>query len=116
MHGTGCKIAVRTSGAAATLPAVVTFDELCTAMDAAGVEVRVALREDGRHILELHDFHRARSLTHVVVRSFDATAAAICCSLALCADCKGTVGDGPVLAARWPELAELARRRVRASS
>lgn len=93
---------------------MVTFSELCTAMDAAGVEVRLKLRDDGRHVLELHDFHGMRSLTHVVVRSFDATAAAICCSLALCADCPGTVGEGPKLAATWPELADLARRRVNA--
>ena len=41
-----------------------TFSDLCTAMDAAGVEVRVVLTEDERHVVQLVDFSGLRSPTY----------------------------------------------------
>ena len=73
-------------------------------MDAAGVEVRVVLTEDERHVVRLLDFHRLRSLDLPVERGFDATALIACCSLALC--------PASPVARRWPELVALARTAV----
>ena len=81
-----------------------TFSALCTAMDAAGVEVGVRLAEEGRHVIRLVDHHGCRSLELPVRRSFDIEALVICCSLALCPD--------GALARRWPELVALARLSV----
>jgi len=80
-----------------------TFPDLCTAMDAAGVDVRVVL-EDGAHRVSLVDFHRLRSLDLPAGRGFDAAAAVACCSLALC--------PGGPLARQWPELVALAYAAV----
>jgi hypothetical protein len=85
-----------------------TFADLFEAMDAAGVEVRVAV-EGGRPLIRLVDHHGVRSLDVPVSRGFDRQVAAICCSLALCADVPGFAGPGVALARRWPELAALAR-------
>ncbi len=82
----------------------VSFASLCTAMDAAGVEVRVVLAEDDEHVVRLLDFHGVRSLDLPVERGFDAAALIACCSLALCP-------ESP-LARRWPELVALARTAV----
>jgi hypothetical protein len=57
-----------------------TFADLCTATDAAGVEVRVVLTEDERHVVSLLDFHGLRSLDLQVQRGFDAAAIVACCS------------------------------------
>ena len=81
-----------------------TFSILCTAMEAAGVEVGVRLAEEGGHLIRLVDHHGCRSLELPVRRSFDAEALVICCSLALCPD--------GALARRWPELVALARLAV----
>ncbi len=76
------------------------FSRLCDAMDAAGVEVRVALTDDGRHVIRLVDVHGLRSLDLQADRGFDTAALVACCSLGLCP-------DGPV-ARLWPELLALA--------
>jgi hypothetical protein len=91
------------------MPAV-TFQALCTAMDAAGVEVRVTLGADGRHVIGLADPapRRGRSLAVPVARGFDAAATMLCCSLALARDVGDTGGEARRLAAAWPELVELA--------
>lgn len=81
-----------------------TFPALCTAMDAAGVEVRVALTADERHVIRLLDVHGCRSLDLPVARGFDAAALVACCSLALCP-------EGPIARA-WPELVALAELSV----
>lgn len=83
--------------------APLTFSDLCAAMDAAGVEVRVAL-QDGAHRVRLVDVRGGRSLELAVTRGFDATALVACCSLALCPQAP--------LARRWPELVALARASV----
>lgn len=81
-----------------------TFADLCTAMDAAGVEVRVVLTEDERHVVSLLDFHGLRSLDLQVQRGFDAAAIVACCSLALCPESR--------LGRQWPELVMLAATAV----
>jgi hypothetical protein len=88
-----------------------TYADLCAAMDAAGVEVRVTAGA-GRLVLRLVDHHRLRSLDTPVATSFDREVAVLCCSLALCADVPGLTGHGVTLARQWPELAALARRAV----
>jgi hypothetical protein len=94
---------------------VIAFARLCDAMERAGVEVRVPLGEDGRHLIRLVDSgagagaRGARSLTVPVVHGFDATATMLCCSLALARDVPGVVGEAPALAAAWPELVDLGR-------
>ncbi len=82
-----------------------TFSNLCTAMDAAGVEVRVVLTEDERHVVRLVDFSGLRSLELPAERGFDAAALIVCCSVALCR-------ESP-LGRRWPELAALAEAAIR---
>ncbi len=81
-----------------------TFSDLCTAMDAAGVEVGVRLADAGGHVIRLVDHRGGRSLELSVRRSFDVEALVICCSLALCPE--------GALARRWPELVALARLSV----
>ena len=83
--------------------APLTFSDLCSAMDAAGVEVRVALH-DGAHRVRLVDVRGGRSLDLPVTRGFDAEVLIACCSLALCPQAP--------LARRWPELVALARAWV----
>lgn len=77
-----------------------TFSDLYTAMDTAGVEVRVVLSDDERHVVQLVDFGGLRSLDLPVNRGFDAAALVACCSLALC-------HESP-RAREWPELVALA--------
>ncbi len=81
-------------------PVPLSFCDLCTAMDATDVEVRVVLTEDDRHVVRLLDFHGLRSLDLQVDRGFGAVALLACCSLALCPD-----GS---LARQRPELVALA--------
>ncbi len=78
-----------------------TFPDLCTAMDAAGVEVHVLADERSGHRIRLMDFHRVRSLELPVTRGFDAEVVIACCSLAICPEMD--------LARQWPELVALAR-------
>ncbi len=80
------------------------FSSFCTAMDVAGVEVRIVLTEEDAHVVRLVDFHGLRWLELPVERGFDATALIACCSLALCPE--------SALARRWPELVALARTAV----
>ena len=89
-----------------------TFGELCAAMEAAGIDVRVAL-EGAWHVIRLVDHHGIRSLDVPVRRGFDREVAVLCWSLALCADVPGCAGPGVALAREWPELAALARGGVR---
>jgi len=84
------------------------FADLCAAMDAAGIDVRVAL-SDGRHVIRLVDHRGLRSLGVPVTRGFDREIGVLCCSLALCEDLPGLAGRGRDLARQWPELAALAR-------
>ncbi len=79
------------------------FPTLCTAMEAAGVEVHVELA-NGAHTIRLVDFHGCRSLAFGVSNGFDVAAIVICCSLGICP-------EGPV-ARQWPELVALARASV----
>ena len=81
-----------------------TFSDLCTAMDAASVEVRVVLTEDERHLVQLVDFGGLRALDLPVDRGFDAAAIVACCSLALCRESPR--------ARDWPELVALAEAAV----
>jgi hypothetical protein len=81
-------------------------------MEAAGVQVGLALAPGGRHVLRLDDPATGRSLSHALARGPDAEATLLCCSLALAADVPGTTGHAVALAARWPELAALARVRA----
>ena len=81
-----------------------TFYDLCTAMDAAGVEVRVVLTEGERHVVQLVDFSGLRSLDLPADRGFDAAALIACCSVALCR-------ESP-LGRRWPELVALAEAAI----
>ena len=81
-----------------------TFSDLCSAMDAARVEVRVVLIEDERHVVQLIDFGGLRTLDLPVERGFDAAALIACCSVALCR-------ESP-LGRRWPELAALAEAAI----
>jgi hypothetical protein len=90
------------------MPAL-SFQRLCDVVEAAGAEVRVERAGDGTLVLRLVDFGRCRSVAVPVPRSFDAAVRTLCCSLALAADIPGFTGEGPALAAAWPELAELGR-------
>lgn len=87
---------------------VPTYPDLCAAMDAAGVEVRLVAAPDGL-VLRLVDHHRLRALDVPVRRSFDREVGVLCSALALCAELPGLPGPGVALAGRWPELAALAR-------
>ena len=80
------------------------FSALCTAMDAAGIEVGVVLTEDEEHVIRLVDFHGCRSLDVAVTRRFDAAVIVAVCSLALCP-------ESPP-ARVWPELVALAEALV----
>jgi hypothetical protein len=85
-----------------------TYADLCDAMDAAGVEVRLGL-EDGRLVLRLVDHHGLRSLSHLLATSPDREVAVLCCSLALCESLDGPLDAGRAMAREWPELAVLGR-------
>lgn len=76
-------------------------------MDAAGVDVRVALRDD-HHVIRLRDVAGMRTLEIPVTRSFDAEVTTFCCSLALCGELPECGERGARLAREWPELARLA--------
>jgi hypothetical protein len=91
---------------------VIAFAALCDAMDRAGVQVLAPLGDDGRHAIRLIDAAGARSLTVPVARGFDAASTMLCSSLALAAGLPGLAGEAPRLAARWPELVQLATQSV----
>ena len=78
------------------------FASLCTAMDAAGVEVHILLGESGRHVIRL--VGATRSLSVPVTRGFDVDVMVMCCSLALCPESPRS--------REWPELVALAMQDV----
>lgn len=85
-----------------------TFRDLCDAMDAAGVDCRVAL-DDGRHAVRLIDHHALRALDVPIRRGFDRETRTLCAALAFAAAAPGCTGEAVALARRWPELVALGR-------